>query len=80
MPGAVDPAMTVAMADDGAELTALSQRPPPIAGFDASAEPAIGSQVGPWVLRRLLGHGGMGDVYLAERTEQDFQQRAALSS
>ncbi len=78
MPGAVDPAMTVAMADDGAELTALSQRPPPVAGSDASAEPAIGSQVGPWVLRRLLGHGGMGDVYLAERTEQDFQQRAAL--
>lgn len=78
MPGAVEPAMTVAVDDIGAEPTAASIHSPPPAASGAATEPVIGSQVGPWVLRRLLGHGGMGDVYLAERTEQDFQQRAAL--
>ncbi|GMU43663.1 MAG: protein kinase [Xanthomonadales bacterium] len=41
-------------------------------------EPGVGARIGPWVLLRLLGHGGMGAVWLAERSERDFQQRAAL--
>lgn len=41
-------------------------------------EPEEGSHVGPWLLLRLLGRGGMGAVYLAERVAPDFHQRAAL--
>lgn len=35
-------------------------------------------RIGPWSIVRELGRGGMGVVYLAERTEEDFEQRVAL--
>ncbi|MEO5625449.1 MAG: serine/threonine-protein kinase, partial [Dokdonella sp.] len=38
----------------------------------------LGVRVGPWKLVRELGHGGMGAVYLGERVDGDFQQRAAI--
>ncbi|MEO6687647.1 MAG: serine/threonine-protein kinase, partial [Dokdonella sp.] len=38
----------------------------------------VGVRVGPWQLVRELGHGGMGAVYLGERIDGDFEQRAAI--
>lgn len=38
----------------------------------------IGKQIGPYVIRRLIGEGGMGAVYLAERTEGGFEQKVAI--
>ena len=37
-----------------------------------------GHSIGGWTILRLLGSGGMGTVYLAERVGDDFRQRAAL--
>jgi serine/threonine-protein kinase len=38
----------------------------------------VGQNVGPYELVHLLGAGGMGAVYLAERATQDFAQQVAL--
>jgi eukaryotic-like serine/threonine-protein kinase len=42
------------------------------------AQLAPGTQVGAWRVGALLGRGGMGEVYAAERSNRDFTQRAAL--
>jgi non-specific serine/threonine protein kinase/serine/threonine-protein kinase len=46
--------------------------------IDAYATAWAGERIGPWTLVRELGHGGMGTVYLAERADAEFAQRAAL--
>jgi serine/threonine-protein kinase len=46
-----------------------------------TVQPAVlsaGDRVGPWRVLREIGRGGMGTVFLVERAESEFEQRAAL--
>ncbi len=42
------------------------------------AIPIIGTRIGPYQLTRLLGVGGMGAVFLAERIDSEFHQQVAI--
>jgi len=37
-----------------------------------------GERIGPYRLLRIIGQGGMGHVYLAERADEEFEQRVAI--
>lgn len=52
-----------------------------IGSVPARADPAqarIGQRIGAFRLVKVIGHGGMGVVYLAERVDGGFEQRVAL--
>ena len=45
---------------------------------DLQSEAIIGKQIGPYQITQEIGSGGMGAVYLAERTEGEFEQHVAM--
>jgi tetratricopeptide (TPR) repeat protein len=45
---------------------------------DDALDPRLGTRVGPYVLRAVLGRGGMGSVYRAERDDGGFEQTVAV--
>ncbi|HYW33854.1 MAG TPA: serine/threonine-protein kinase [Balneolaceae bacterium] len=44
----------------------------------ASASSLIGTTIGNYTLKELVGHGGMGSVFKAERTDQAYDRPVAL--
>ena len=61
--------------DSGAALWAA----PVITGLeDAARSSTIGDRVGPYRIVRLLGQGGMGSVYVAERDDDQYRKAVAL--
>lgn len=45
---------------------------------DGAVDPWLGRQVGHWTIKRRIGAGGMGAVFLAERADNQYSQTAAI--
>lgn len=57
-------------------LAAFDERD--LAPPDAADDPLLGARMGPFALRRRLGTGGMGVVYLGERVDGEVAQQVAI--
>jgi eukaryotic-like serine/threonine-protein kinase len=57
--------------DGQVALTSTAARP-------TVEELAAGTRMGSWKVRSLIGHGGMGEVYLAERADGAYAMNAAI--
>ncbi len=56
-------------------------RPDPTHGVSNPAtrvDAMVGRRIGVWQLIKLIGRGGMGEVFLAERADGNFTQRGAI--
>jgi hypothetical protein len=60
------------------ETADFLQALPPLDAPTAGAARAAGQQVGPWLLLRELGQGGMASVWLARRADGAHQREVAL--
>ncbi len=45
---------------------------------DETGDPWLGREIGPWTLTRRIGEGGMGAVFLARRSDDEYDQLVAL--
>lgn len=52
--------------------------PPDLVDDDADIEVLLGRRLGAWRLVELIGQGGMGLVFRAERADDQFQQQCAI--
>jgi serine/threonine-protein kinase len=62
------------------ESAKFLEQPPEIAAGDLFSAESLkpGAALGDWRVLRLIGRGGMGEVYEAERATGDFEHRVAI--
>jgi serine/threonine-protein kinase len=65
-------------AHESPEVPALERRLLDDDDGAAPADPWVGRRLGAWRLVELLGEGGSGRVYLADRADRHYRQRAAV--
>lgn len=71
VPGGVAEPLDTLWRHGAGQAFAILQRGP-------EGEPATGQRIGPWRLLSLLGRGGMGVVWRAERCDGAFERQVAL--
>jgi tetratricopeptide (TPR) repeat protein len=71
----IDEVCSLLEACDAEEQLTASRRREPKTGLETALE---FKQIGPFLLDRLLGRGGMGAVYLAHRADGQFEQKVAI--
>ncbi|HEY6621091.1 MAG TPA: hypothetical protein VIY68_16205 [Steroidobacteraceae bacterium] len=64
-------------ATKSAEVRSFLEMPPDLPDFDGASALQQGANVGPYLLLRLLGAGGMAKVWLARRADGAFKREVA---
>ena len=70
--------VAASVSSDATVATAICETASAAFADESAATEMRGEMIGPYRVERLLGSGGMGMVYLAERADQQFDQQVAI--